>query len=74
MYIKKKKKKNYNGITIRDVYCLKPDLSLGYFHVASCMNLERGNILHPGIKEVLIYLCAEYSATYNFKIAMMYND
>ena len=39
-----------------------------------CMNLERGIIPHPKIEEVLIRLCAEYSATYNFKIAMMYND
>ena len=67
-------KKNYNRITIRDVYCLKPDLSHGHFHVGSCMNLERGIIPHPGIKEILICLCVEYSATYNFKIAMMYND
>ena len=44
------------------------------FHVASCMNLERGIIQHPKIEAVLICLCAEYSATYNFKIAMMYND
>ena len=38
------------------------------------MNLERGIIPHPKIEEVLICLCAEYSATYNFEIAMMYND
>ena len=42
--------------------------------VHACINLERGIIQHPGIKEVLIRLCAEYSATYNFKIAMMYNE
>ena len=42
--------------------------------VHACMNLERGIIQHPGIKEVLIRLCAEYSATCNFKIAMMYNE
>ena len=50
------------------------DFSLGYFHVASCMNLESGIITHPRIEEVLICLSAEYSATYNFAIAMMYND
>ena len=42
--------------------------------VHACMNLERGIIQHPGIKEVLIRLYAEYSTTYNFKIALMYNE
>ena len=43
-------------------------------NVQACLNLERGIIQHPEIKEVLIRLCAEYSATYNFKIAMMYKE
>ena len=38
----------------------------------STLNLEREIIPHPRIEDVLICLCAEYSATYNFKIAMMY--
>ena len=42
--------------------------------VHACMNLERGIIQHLGIKEVLIRLYAEYSTTYNFKIALMYNE
>ena len=54
-------------------FCLKFIISKAT-SVHACMNLERGIIQHPGIKEVLIRLCAEYSATYNFKIAMMYNE
>ena len=42
--------------------------------VHACMNLECGITQHPGIKEILIRLYAEYSATYNFKIALMYNE